>query len=129
MASLLEMISFPDPARPAEAFRAAAELAAARGTSPGGFTRHLSAIIADESRVKRLATIKAPTLVIHGAADPLVPAACRVSTAESIPGARLEIIEEMAHDIPPSQVETIAGMIADHVWPTESGSARSRQKL
>jgi proline iminopeptidase len=33
------------------------------------------AILSDGSRVKRLSTIKVPTLVIHGVDDPLVPLA------------------------------------------------------
>ena len=113
-AETLKMISYPDPARPVSEFRKMANRAAERGNNPAGYTRHLLAIIADGSRVRRLSTIKVPTLVIHGAADQLVPVACGVDTAKHIPGARLEVIEEMAHDIPPSQISKLASLIAEH---------------
>jgi pimeloyl-ACP methyl ester carboxylesterase len=41
-----------------------------------------------------------PTVVVHGKADPLVPFACAVDTADAIPGARLVGIEGMGHDLP-----------------------------
>ncbi|MGI9249234.1 MAG: alpha/beta fold hydrolase, partial [Woeseiaceae bacterium] len=42
---------------------------------PSGFVRHVGAIIQDGDRRSRLGTITAPTLVIHGREDPLVPLA------------------------------------------------------
>ncbi|MFX7025351.1 alpha/beta hydrolase, partial [Acinetobacter baumannii] len=54
------------------------------------------------------------TLVIHGAADPLVPMANSEDIAGRITGARLDIIEAMAHDLPPSQVPRIVELIANH---------------
>jgi len=54
------------------------------------------AILSDGSRVKRLSTIKGPTLVIHGADDPLVPLAAGKHTAQAIPGAKLEIYQAWA---------------------------------
>ncbi len=72
------------------------------------------AILADGSRAARLARITAPSLVIHGAADPLVPAAGGRDTAARINDARFELIEAMAHDLPPSQLPRLAALIADH---------------
>ena len=38
--------------------------------------------------------------MIHGKADPLVPVSGGVDTAQLIPGATLELIEGMGHDLP-----------------------------
>lgn len=113
-AETLEAISYSDPARPDAAFADMAGRAFDRGYYPIGGKRQLLAIIADGSRVGRLKTIKVPTLVIHGASDPLVPAEGSKDIARHIPGARLEIIEEMAHDLPPSQVGRMVDLIASH---------------
>jgi pimeloyl-ACP methyl ester carboxylesterase len=45
-------------------------------------------------------TIKAPTLVLHGADDPLIPVACGYDVAAHIPGAKMRVIEGLAHDLP-----------------------------
>ena len=49
----------------------------------------------------------APTVVIHGAADPLVPLAGGQDTAASIPGAKLRVVEGMGHDLPPALFDEI----------------------
>lgn len=110
----LEAIAYSDPARPDTAFVDMAGRAFDRGYYPIGMKRQLLAIIADGSRVERLKTIKVPTLVVHGGSDPLVPIQGGEDTARHIPGARLEIIEAMAHDLPPSQVGRMVDLIADH---------------
>ena len=113
-AELVSAFSFPDPARPENAHAEMAAKAFDRGYYPVGTRRQLLAIIADGSRVDRLKTIKVPTLVVHGGADPLVPKEGSEDIARHIPGARLEIIDEMAHDLPPSQVGRILDLIAEH---------------
>lgn len=85
-----------------------------RSFSPAGLTRQMAAIIADGDRRKRLATITAPTLVIHGEADPLVPLAGGRDTAANIPGARLKTIPGMGHDLPVQLVDEIADAVAEH---------------
>ncbi|HWM11914.1 MAG TPA: alpha/beta fold hydrolase [Solirubrobacteraceae bacterium] len=71
-----------------------------RGINPAGTARQLAAIIHSGDRTPLLRTIKAPTLVIHGTKDRLVPASGGRATARAIPGARLLLIEGMGHDIP-----------------------------
>jgi pimeloyl-ACP methyl ester carboxylesterase len=110
----LKQISYPDPARPANAFETAAARSFDRSHNPAGMKRQLLAIIADGSRVARLKKITAPTLVIHGAADPLVPMAGSQDITRHVPGARLEIVEKMGHDLPPSQVPHMVSLIAGH---------------
>jgi pimeloyl-ACP methyl ester carboxylesterase len=110
----LEAISYLDPARPDTAFADMAGRAFDRGYHPIGMKRQLLAIIADGSRVERLKKIRVPTLVVHGGADPLVPKEGSEDIAGLVPGARLEIIEQMAHDLPPSQVGRMVDLIAEH---------------
>jgi pimeloyl-ACP methyl ester carboxylesterase len=69
----------------------------ARGLNPQGSARHLVAILASGSRRHALRAVSAPTLVIHGDLDPLVPLAAGIDTAESIPGAELIVLEGMGH--------------------------------
>ena len=56
----------------------------------------------------------APTLVIHGADDPLVPVEGGRDTAAAIPGATILEVPGMGHDLPLGLVETIADAIAGH---------------
>jgi pimeloyl-ACP methyl ester carboxylesterase len=80
--------------------RARATRAAARGFEAEGGARQMVAILASGSRKAALAGVKAPTLVIHGADDPLVPLAAGEDTARSIPNAKLVVIERMGHTLP-----------------------------
>ncbi|MDO8788237.1 MAG: alpha/beta hydrolase [Sulfuritalea sp.] len=85
-----------------------------RSYDPAGVARQLLAIIASGDRRKLLRTIDVPTLVIHGAADPLVPLAAGRDTAQNIPGASLLVIDGMGHDFPEALVPRLATAIADH---------------
>ena len=85
-----------------------------RGWYPQGVARQMAAIVADGDRRAMLKSIKAPTLVIHGEADPLVPIAGGRDTAENIPGAQLLTIPGMGHDLPLALVDTLADAIAGH---------------
>ena len=86
-----------------------------RSHYPAGARRHMVAISASGSRVHELRKIKSPSLVIHGALDPMLPVAAAYSTAEHIPGAKLSIIQDMGHDLPPGLSKTIGDLIIDHV--------------
>jgi pimeloyl-ACP methyl ester carboxylesterase len=85
-----------------------------RSHYPVGFARQMAAIWAGGDRRPRLKSITAPTLVIHGTDDPLVPVEGGRDTAASIPGARLEEIAGMGHDLPPALIRRIVGLIAEH---------------
>lgn len=56
-----------------------------------------------------------PTLVLHGADDPLVPLACGEDTARRIPGARLVAIPGMGHDLPPGVVDRLLDPLLPHL--------------
>lgn len=85
-----------------------------RGWYPQGVARQMAAIVADGDRRAMLKTITAPTLVVHGEADPLVPLAAGRDTAANIPGARLMTIPGMGHDLPLALVDTLADAVAAH---------------
>jgi pimeloyl-ACP methyl ester carboxylesterase len=83
-----------------ENLRRVAGLSYDRGMNPAGSLRQLAAIIASGDRTPLLRAITAPTLVIHGLRDKLVPLSGGRATARAIPGARLLTIEGMGHDLP-----------------------------
>jgi pimeloyl-ACP methyl ester carboxylesterase len=85
-----------------------------RSFSPLGMMRQMAAIMVSGDRRARLTAISAPTLVIHGDADPLVPLEGGRDTAATIPGAELRVITGMGHDLPVQLVDTIADAIATH---------------
>jgi len=92
------------PAHPptAEAIRERSKNDFNRSYYPPGFQRQYAAAAASPDRRPKLAKIQAPTVVIHGAADPLVPLTGGQDTAAGIPGAELVVIEGMGHDLPPA---------------------------
>jgi pimeloyl-ACP methyl ester carboxylesterase len=94
--------------------RSRAERTFERGLNPAGVARQLRAVLASGSRKERLASVKAPTLVIHGTVDPLVPPAGGKDTAASIPGARLLMITGMGHALPIPMWPEIIGAIDKH---------------
>jgi pimeloyl-ACP methyl ester carboxylesterase len=71
-----------------------------RGYFPEGTGRQLVAIIASGDRTAALRKLDLATLVIHGTADPLIDVSGGRATAAAIPGATLELIEGMGHDLP-----------------------------
>lgn len=85
-----------------------------RSYHPQGMARQLLAVVASGDRKALLGNITAPTLVLHGRADPLVPVACGVDLAGRIKGAKLEVIDGMGHDLPPGLTARLTGSIAAH---------------
>ncbi len=83
-----------------------------RAYKPGGHGRQLLASIASsDTRVAHLNEIKAPTTIIHGADDPLVPVGCGEDVKNSIEGATMTVISGMGHDYPSGAVPTIVDAI------------------
>jgi len=78
---------------------------------PAAFGRQIAAIAATGDLRPALARIVAPTLVVHGTDDPLVPPDCGRDTAASIPGAELLLVEGMGHDLPSGAYGTVAAAI------------------
>lgn len=61
-----------------------------------------------------LSSIAAPTLIIHGTADPMFPIEHGEALAEEIPGARLLALEGAGHGVDRADWETIAQAILEH---------------
>ncbi|MEJ2603484.1 MAG: alpha/beta hydrolase [Gammaproteobacteria bacterium] len=110
----IELIGSPRYPTDTATIRAHAEEAYRRAYYPEGILRHVGAIVADGSRRERLRAIRCPSLVIHGTDDPLVPVEGGMDTAEYIPGARLELIPGMGHNLPEGLYETLVDLIAGH---------------
>ncbi len=85
--------------------------AAERSTDVVGRVRQLLAINASPDRTAGLHGVTAPTLVIHGMLDRLVSMSGGIATAKAIPGSRLLLFPDMAHDIPIPRRDEIADAI------------------
>ena len=84
-----------------------------RSYYPVGFQRQYVGVLASPDRRPKLKTIKAPTVVIHGEDDPLVPVEGGRDTAANIPGADLRIIPGVGHEMPKAvQDEFVAGVLS-----------------
>jgi pimeloyl-ACP methyl ester carboxylesterase len=85
-----------------------------RSYYPAGASRQATAIVASGDRVELLKRIKAPTLVIHGRDDLLVPVECGIDTAKHVKNAQLELIDGMGHNLPEPLLPKFAEMITWH---------------
>ena len=97
---LFEMIGSPGYPTPLAERERIAALAFDRAYKPSGVLRQTHGILATGSFEELLPHITAPTQVIHGLDDPLVPVAGGKRSAQLIRGARLELIKGMGHDFP-----------------------------
>jgi pimeloyl-ACP methyl ester carboxylesterase len=90
-----------------------------RAFHPEGTARQYAAIVASGDRREAIAKITAPTLVIHGVDDPLVPIEGGRDLAATIPGAELLEIPGMGHEIPAALSEPLARAISAHTRKAE----------
>jgi pimeloyl-ACP methyl ester carboxylesterase len=109
-----QLIGSPGLLGPREALRARLLASMRRAYDPPATARQLLAILAHGDRRPLLRTISAPTLVIHGEVDPLVPIAAGRDTAAHVRGARFVPITGMGHDFPEALVPQIVDEIATH---------------
>ncbi len=82
-----------------------------RSSRTDGFGRQLAAILASPDRTPGLGGVTLPTLVVHGAADPLIHPSGGEATARAVPGAELLLLPGMGHNLP----EPLWPLIADAV--------------
>lgn len=119
----LQLVGSPGfPTKESE-LRMKVERAVRRSYRPDGWARQLIAVQSAGSRAQALRRIRAPTLVMHGANDPLIPAAAGRHTAANIPGARLKIIPGWGHDLPDGLLPRLVAEIADHCAGAESAAS------
>ena len=89
-----------------------------RNFDPRGVARQLAALIANGDRRSLLQIIKAPCVVVHGAADQLIPAACGEDVACNIAGAEMRLIAGMGHDFPVALSDVLADAILAAASPS-----------
>lgn len=82
-----------------------------RAYDPTALGRQIAAIAATGDIRSRLTRIVAPTLVVHGVDDPLIPLDCGRDTAASIAGAEFMPVEGMGHDFPSALYQTVSDAI------------------
>jgi len=90
-----------------------------RSYYPVGFQRQYAGIMASPDRRPKLKTITAPTVVIHGDADPLVPVEGGRDTAANIPGAELIIVPGVGHEMPAAVLDVFVDGILSAVARTK----------
>jgi pimeloyl-ACP methyl ester carboxylesterase len=71
-----------------------------RAYYPAGIARHFAAVLGSGSLLRYDRQVTAPTVVIHGRADKLMRPSGGRAIAHAIKGARLVLIDGMAHDLP-----------------------------
>ena len=113
--SVFKLIGSPGFPTDSKVLSARIEAGIKRAYHPAGVARQLLAIVASGDRSAELEKITAPTLVLHGADDPLVPLAHGEDTARKIKGASLKVLPGMGHDLPPGVVDWVGQELLAHV--------------
>ncbi len=108
------LISSPTLREPAAQCRARLLRQVRRAFDPAGIVRQWTAVLTSGDRRAWLQRIQAPTLVIHGECDPVVPIAAGRDTAAHIAGAEFAAIPDMAHDLPAALRPGLLQRIALH---------------
>jgi pimeloyl-ACP methyl ester carboxylesterase len=89
-----------------------------RDPSAAGRSRQLAAIFRSGDRTAELRRITAPTLVVHGDRDLMVHPTGALATVRAIPGARLETIRGLGHDLPREIWPVLLDLIDTHARGT-----------
>jgi len=85
-----------------------------RSFHPAGMIRQVAAVVTQPDRTQALHGVRVPTLVIHGADDPLVDSSGGRATADAVPGATLKIVPGMGHDLPPALNEEVIDSLVEN---------------
>ncbi|WP_240157518.1 alpha/beta fold hydrolase [Pseudonocardia broussonetiae] len=70
---------------------------------------------------ERLGAITAPTLVVHGAADPFFPVGNARALAAEIPGATLLVLDDVGAELPRRAHAEVAAALLAHTAPSRQG--------
>lgn len=111
-----QALAGPDYPTDEVTLRAGAARDFTRGYDFAGFTRQATAILVERYtnppyRLNHLKTIKAPTVILQGEADPIVPVSAAKELAAQIAGADLRLIPGLGHDTPVALASTFADAI------------------
>ena len=109
---LRRVIGSPGYPTPEPELRALVERNVDRRWFPEGTGRQYLSVIASGDRVELLKTITAPTLVLHGEEDPLLPVECGRDVARTVPGAELQTWPGWGHDVPPGMIPALVERIS-----------------
>ena len=109
----------------ADEIGASVRLAVSRNVNPLGTIRQLLAIQASPDRTPALRQVTVPTLVIHGLLDRLVQPSGGIATARAVPGAKLVMFPDMAHDLPRPRRAEIVEEISRNAARAHRGSSVS----
>jgi pimeloyl-ACP methyl ester carboxylesterase len=93
----------------------------ARGVHPEGTARQLAAILADPDRTPDLRALSVPTVVVHGAEDPLIGVSGGRAVAAAIRDARYVEVPGMGHDLPPELLGTFLPTMLEVMAATPAG--------
>jgi pimeloyl-ACP methyl ester carboxylesterase len=111
---LLAVIGSPAYPPEPELLRQRLEAMVRRAWRPAGTSRQICAVVADGDRSPLLTRIAAPTRVVHGEADPLVPVAAGHDLVARIGGAVADIVPGMGHDLPLQLLPRYAEGVAEN---------------
>ena len=109
--ALWQALASPGYREDAAAIAQRVDRSMARSYNPDGVERQGAAVVTAGDRRYALKSITVPTVVLHGAEDPLVPIDAARDVAASIPGAVLRVMPGMGHDLPGALVPAIADAI------------------
>ena len=90
-----------------------------RGFHLRGAMQHQTAVTVSGSRYERLKTLRVPTLVVHGTADPVIPVEHGRKLVELIPGARALWLPGIGHLFPPPDTP---GLVAHKLTHLENAT-------
>jgi pimeloyl-ACP methyl ester carboxylesterase len=111
LAAMNKALEADEPTRSPEALDQWLDAASTRRLDGDGLGRTGAAMLAAGDMRSRLASITAPTLVVHGAKDPLVAAAAGKEVAEAIPGAQWRLEPKMGHAINDPAIAAVQAFI------------------
>ena len=98
-----------------EDLRRRVEELTARSNYPQGMLRQFDAILGTGSLMRYTRRIVAPTVVIHGSADPMVRPRNGRNVARAIDGARYVVVDGMGHDLPSPVWRPIVEALAENM--------------
>lgn len=85
-----------------------------RNYDPKAVARQMAAIVAAGDFRSFTRRVSAPTLVLHGSSDPLVPIEAGRDVAGIVPDARMEVLDGMGHDVPPRFLPEVTNHMLSH---------------
>lgn len=109
---LFTTLAGPGWPMPREELARRARAHAERASAGSGVLRQFAAIVADGERWRMLERIAAPTQVLHGDADPMLPLAHGIDLARRIPRAGFDVISGWGHDLPDALLPEFAERIS-----------------